>query len=1664
MKHFKNVLAMVLALVMVLSCVGMAFAAEKTETADLSNKTEITNISKNNIEGKKEEALKGFKSVDFQKNNAYQYADDEIVRAIVLLEGETEADAGEVGSEKAATQRVKLVNQHNAVFKAMTGINYELKYEYTRLLNGFSCDVAYGDLEAIAAIEGVEAVHIANSFESPVLSTPADTKQSVANEIVDNDLMHRSGWEGAGTVVAVLDTGLTLDHEAFQYIEGAVEEVVTEETIAAADLWVEGTYVSAKVPFAYDYAEIDGDVTDYNGHGTHVSGSAVGFAATVAEDGESYNITFSGAAPAAQLLSMKIFKDGPGGTSSDIYFFALEDAYALGADVINMSIGAQNGFTYDASLETEVFGNIYERLNNAGVILSIAAGNEYSMAANASVYNGYMNLIGPEYTDYGTVASPSTYEGNVSVASLENAAYPDFAIEIDGKNVPYVDSCTDEVHGWIQNFGGRAIPYQVILNAEGKISLGSPKDLAAYGDALKDKIVIVSRGELSFEEKVEFAANAGAAGCIVVNNDVGIISMSIETFEIPAISLQQSALEALSVTGTISTPTSTTLVDNPNAYLMSDFSNWGTSPMLTLDPTITGIGGMVYSSVPGGTDTYEVYSGTSMAAPNMTGMYAALLSAIYEVYPEMEKAEAAEMAKDLIYSSAIMIGDDDGYHYSPRKQGAGLGNAWEAIWNLKESGYISNPIQELGDDPEKTGVYEMSIELTNPSEFTLSYGQFETYVLYDKLASDGKGTIVNSLSSDYAYLKNDAETDEYGRGASVTYSVDGTEITELVLGAGETVTIDVTITLTEEQMAFFDKYYPNGAFVEGYVVFNEIFSEKIWSTNHATFLAYYGDWTQANVLEEATSEDVIEATNFLATTVANAAGDTYADLGYTWANTGLFNFYTNPNMAFLTDSAVTKAYAYAGDSMLGIADYYPEHAAFSTPLSNGTYNYAELIYMEPYLLRNARHLIMTVTDKETGEIYYVDDTQYLPKAIYDSDYTMWRPTGSFAWDGTNAEGEYVPSGTVATISFDAVLPYGEALQEDVWTYDITVDYTAPVLEEIVLDAEAGTLTVTASDENYLQGIYLADMYYEILDTAIISSDKKGEAFTVTFDISELAKTNAEIIVTAIDYATNEMETSVYLFETGKPATITLNTPDGTETFELLTGDQFIFPEGPSYEMGDFLVWVSERVDYVTGDDVFDVGGDWYFADDKIVVTEDITVYALYQSGTLVEYAQPNYYYTKDSNYNGDYALIGWNYDYDEDRYVIEDPIALNNKLEEIAIADIENSSIGDHYIEFYTSEPSIAFTLASDEKGAYTIQSSDGKYMALLNGELVMLDEVMDEAKWIVYADPNPEVNSTKIYNAVDENKILLYNDDTEAFEIMDDAQPIAAILEMYGVEVYPSEFYQLLTYKKDTHFFLEESVFYTTELELECAHLETEIRDAAEPTCTEEGYTGDTYCTVCGEKVAEGEAIAANGHSYEEGICTVCGAEDPDFNKPCYFNDFSDCEAAWYHEAVDFAVANGLMNGMSSSEFGPNTALSRAMVVTVLYRAAGEPEVTEPSTFTDVAEGIWYSDAIAWAQDNGIVNGVTTTKFAPDQDVTREQIATILWRYAGSPEATADLSSFRDADTVSGYAAGAINWAVAEGIMNGDGKNLNPLKSATRAEFACMIMRYLEGSYVCNE
>jgi len=268
--------------------------------------------------------------------------------------------------------------------------------------------------------------------------------------------------------------------------------------------------------------------------------------------------------------------------------------------------------------------------------------------------------------------------------------------------------------------------------------------------------------------------------------------------------------------------------------------------------------------------------------------------------------------------------------------------------------------------------------------------------------------------------------------------------------------------------------------------------------------------------------------------------------------------------------------------------------------------------------------------------------------------------------------------------------------------------------------------------------------------------------------------------------------------------------------------------------------------------------------------------------------------------------------------------------------------------------------------------------------------------------------------------------------------------------------------------------------------HTHSYTESVIAPTCTEQGYTVNTC--ACGGSYTE-DYVAAFGHHWDDGVittsptatqtgvktytCTRCGETKTEAipatgtsascngGASCPSKRFKDVKASdWFHLSVDFAVSHGLFGGMSDTTFAPNTAMTRAMLVTVLWRYADKPN-EGTNSFTDVKSGQWYTDAVVWAADNGVVTGVGNNKFNPNGNITREQMAAILYRYANAnginTSASVSLNSFPDGNKVSAYAKDAICWAVAEGLINGSDGKLMPQGNATRAQVAAILMRFIQ-------
>ena len=232
-------------------------------------------------------------------------------------------------------------------------------------------------------------------------------------------------------------------------------------------------------------------------------------------------------------------------------------------------------------------------------------------------------------------------------------------------------------------------------------------------------------------------------------------------------------------------------------------------------------------------------------------------------------------------------------------------------------------------------------------------------------------------------------------------------------------------------------------------------------------------------------------------------------------------------------------------------------------------------------------------------------------------------------------------------------------------------------------------------------------------------------------------------------------------------------------------------------------------------------------------------------------------------------------------------------------------------------------------------------------------------------------------------------------------------------------------------------------------AHTHIYAEAVTKPSCTEKGYT--TYsCTVCGDSY-KGSYTNALGHSYANGKCIRCGAADPDYKPVMNFVDVPS--TSYCYDAVQWAVANGITNGTDATHFSPNAGCTRAQVVTFLWRAAGSPDVSAKVNFVDVSESSVYYKAIKWAVANGITKGTDATHFSPNATCTRGQVATFMYRAAGEP-AVSGSGSFSDVASGS-YCYNAVQWAVANGITKGtDATHFSPNATCTRGQVVTFLYR----------
>ena len=1127
------------------------------------------------------EALAG-EEVDVQ---AKEVDPNEQTRVIIVMEGDSVLDKGydteDLADNKSAMKAADKIEaaQEKEITKisneALDGEDLNVNFNFSILANAISADVAFKDIEAIEKVDGVEAVDVATQYEPCVEAEP---NTITSGDMVGSYTTWATGYTGAGTRIAVIDTGIDIDHPSFDAdaFDAHLEETAEAASKSVSDynllnaeeienvlpnlnaakkyegLTASELFNNDKVPFAFNYVDKNLDITHDNDeqgdHGTHVSGIATAnyyVKNAASETGYAREAAgVVGIAPDAQLISMKVFGTN-GGAYTDDYMAAIEDALLLKADAINLSLGSSAAG--NSSDEEEYVNEIFKKLEGTSTVVSISAGNA-GRWSDSSTYG--VNLSKDVNLD--TVGSPGSYTNAFTVASAVNSGMTanNFTLA-DGKNIFYTDANDTLAPKFLTldtsaDKSGTEYPF-VYLDTKG--------EAADYeGVDVKDKIVFVYRGAITFGEKQMNAEAAGAKAVVIVNNQPGSISMTMQGSKavIPAVSIKQTEGDAVKATatkvaegvyeGTITVNTAVaTDRDADGGYTMSDFSSYGVPGSLDLKPEITGPGGNIYSTRDNG--TYGQMSGTSMSAPSLAGQSALVQQYIKENdLAEKTGLSVRTLAQSLIMSTASPLYEDNdktGLEYSPRSQGAGLANVQDAI---SSPAYILVGDKEgndgkvkavLGDDPTKSGNYSFSFDVYNMDEDAQYYVLDSTVLteeLYDRngttyisgsshklnpevtltaddtklvydLNDDGKVNhkdrkvllqYING-SRDVAIVDQNADYYDFNKDGVVNtkdvYALSkqlkgGEAVADLDLAVVEvkdSTKINVTINLSESDRQYLAGF-ENGMYVDGFIYVKGGVDLSV------PFLAFYGSWMDSSMFEDFDFEEYVHNSEY----AANAA--TYSGISKT-------------NFLSIYPLGIDNEKYYIPNYFADDAKYIADRNAISS--ENGTKLGAQYYS----LMRNAGRLILTITDKNTGEKYFehIEKDQYAE--FYSASKGRWLENiaaQDLNWAGTDANGNPLADGTEVEISLQAIPSYYNDV-EDVSTLNapgmfiktpMAIDNTAPVVTDAV-KTEDGKYSITAYDNRYTASVL------------VIASDKKTVIGKYAVNQEEADK-DMEILIDAPD--------------------------------------------------------------------------------------------------------------------------------------------------------------------------------------------------------------------------------------------------------------------------------------------------------------------------------------------------------------------------------------------------------------------------------------------------------------------------------------------------------------------------------------------------------------------
>ncbi len=1606
---------------------------------------------------------------------------NEDVTIMVQLEGQTafmQTNDIQLASANHDSHMATMAKAESRI-EATLGEAIEVKNRYSLLFNGFSFVGEAWMADAINEMDGISSF-VAPVFElvEPTASEEVNLTPSMSQStnLTSSDLAWELGYTGEGTTVAILDTGIRQTHEAFSVMPengkidlGYLRDVYTRygDKMHAGSLQdINDIYYSEKLPFNWDYFDNDAVPNHTSSdHGTHVAGIAAG------NNGKG----FRGVAPDAQIVTMQIFT-AQGDATFDTLLLALEDCVYLGVDAVNMSLGVAAWFTSYASFSSYI-EVIYDALEAAGVAVCAAAGNDN----NASVWNNYGDYFlkqyrwGALFPDTGVIGAPAVFPGSFAVASVANGTKSGGGhLSVNG--VEYFPSAASGNPTLKDLKGGE---YEIVY-----VGLGSVEEIEAAG-GLEGKIALIERGTLTFNDKAINAANAGAVAYILFNNAPGKANPTISS---PIPFANMSREDALKIIATFADGVHGTVevidVFSYSAVMMAASSSWGTTADLRIKPEIAAPGMGIISSIGfghyygmDGDTAYDTNSGTSMATPHIAGGLLLIKQALREKMPEATAAELNAAAHAVMMSTAHQING------AVRQQGAGLIDLASAV---STEAYLTvdggRPKLELDDS--ENGKFTFSFEVNNMGQTDLTYSVSHSAMTEAVFDFAYSGTVMGqreySLKTGYFIANPETVTIKTMNGTmeNVTAQVTLSGPKTITVPAGETVTATFTLSCNADLMAWIEENCEAGNYLEGFIKLNAEDGVNL----SMPFLGFVGDWDYAPMFDIGFWWNLPYGVNNMAQGAVSQG--TYVGYG-----------------AFTPGNPV--------DQGLGLNPYWdstgetysPDRNAISP---NGDDYLDGLTYIEFSVMRTPKTVKLYVADEEGNVIRNLHESTYtFRKEFYTMTLTGGATCSKIAFD---YRAEELAENETAYLVLEGWLDHEEYQIEDNYNgrmvFPFTVDTTAPQVK--VVD---GGIEVIDAQYTAYYAVYADAEKTELICENGVFADERATAEFVEIDLDTF------YVVTA-DYARNE---GSYMVENG--LVYDLGDADIFYGGKTVVARQYIdYAEG-YYKYG-WLEFNSETaidvkatgLTYEPSEDV-SVGFDYVSAaiaadgtvythsPDKLYIidseTYELTLVAPFHfadgarasAKNIFSNPETGEFYTLGSlrNYSPGVSALDittgqltplWNVTDipGADQLVSTNwaacmidatTVAIWGYYGDIGLYDIETGkSLG--YIDMNLSDPVYTMLqIGINGLGGSMIYNKDNNDLyCFSNWAELGFDRYGAQGRIRVDLDTNTTTMETLGNNQLGVNGLFFKEDAVPAdwyivYDLINqigevelaDGDLIKAAREAYDAlsekdQALVDNYDLLVKAEQDYLTLIAENAALNAAKSYALLVINDLEKEAADDTCLLNTIAAAREAIHCATSVGE--------------VYTILDELQLLVNQGCVSNRFSDVAVnAWYHDSVEFVVAFGLMEGMGGKTFAPEANMTRAQLVTVLYRLVGEPEVDGMANpFTDVAADTWYTDAVIWAANNGIITGVTETTFAPNANISREQLVTILYRFFREPETNTDvLAGYADANAISEYAVDAMAWAVECGIVNGITETvLAPQGTATRAQIATILMRVILG------